>query len=123
MFGLNKTVPKAITLFVTVTIFIQIFYAVMANQNLYVNERYFLYGYAVHTAYYCAIFLVIFLFVALMPTTSVLLRTIHADSYNLNGMNWLLHTHQTLAQYSNITNRFPTFLTSHRIGYLHSPST
>lgn len=75
MFSLNKTVPKALALFITTTVFIQIFYAVMANQNLYTNERYFPYGYTVHIAYYCAIFLVTFLFVGKIDFSAIGLKS------------------------------------------------
>lgn len=75
MFNLNKTVPKALALFVTATVFIQIFYAVMANQNVYANEKYFPYGYIVHIAYYCAIFLVTFLFVGRIDFSAIGLKS------------------------------------------------
>jgi len=75
VFNLNKTVPKALALFITTTVFIQIFYAVMANQNLYANERYYPYGYTVHIAYYCAIFLATFLFVGKIDFSAIGLKS------------------------------------------------
>ena len=71
---MNKSVPKALILFITVTVFIQIFYTVMANQNLYVDERHFPYGYAVHLSYYLAVFLVTFLFVGKIDFSSIGLK-------------------------------------------------
>jgi membrane protease YdiL (CAAX protease family) len=61
-------------LFITTAIQIQVFYAVMANQNLYVDERYFPYGYAVHLAYYSSIFLVTFLFVGRIDFSAIGLK-------------------------------------------------
>jgi len=46
----------------------------MSNQNLYVNNRYFPYGYAVHIAYYSAIFLVTLLFVGKIDFSAIGLK-------------------------------------------------
>ncbi len=59
---ISKTL-KSLLLFVSLTILIQIFYAVQTSTNFFSSTRYFPYGYAVHIAYYLSFLIVTFLFV------------------------------------------------------------
>jgi len=58
----SKTL-KSLLLFVSLTILIQIFYAVQTRTDFFSSTRYFPYGYAVHITYYVSFLIVTFLFV------------------------------------------------------------
>ena len=59
---ISKTL-KSLLLFVSLTILIQVFYAIQTNTDFFSSRRYFPYGYAVHITYYLAFLIVTFLFV------------------------------------------------------------
>jgi membrane protease YdiL (CAAX protease family) len=85
---------KAFLLFITATIFIQIFYAVMTNLNLYSEGLYFPFGYIVHISYYLAIFLVTFLFVGKLDFSAIgLKRTTMWRRFLLTGLSFGLIFH------------------------------
>ena len=96
---MKTNILKAFLLFITATIFIQIFYAGMTNLNLYAEGRYFPFGYVVHISYYIAIFLVTFLFVGKLDFSAVgLKRTTMWKHFLLIGLSFglLFHAIKTI---------------------------
>jgi membrane protease YdiL (CAAX protease family) len=91
---MKTNILKAFLLFITATVFIQIFYAIMTNLNLYDEGRYFPFGYIVHISYYVALFLVTFLFVGKLDFSAIgLKRTSMWKRFLLTGLSFGLIFH------------------------------
>jgi len=83
---ISKTL-KSLLLFVSLTILIQIFYAVKTRTDFFSSTRYFPYGYAVHIAYYLSFLIVTFLFVGKFDFGAVGLKSVSSwRKYLLIGM-------------------------------------
>jgi membrane protease YdiL (CAAX protease family) len=83
---ISKTL-KSLLLFVSLTILIQIFYAVQTSTVFFSSTRYFPYGYAIHLAYYLSFLVVTFLFVGKFDFGAVGLKRVPSwKKYLLIGM-------------------------------------
>ena len=60
---MNSKTIRSLLLFVSLTILIQLFYAVSTNSNFFSSTLYFPYGYAIHIIYYLSFLVIAFLFV------------------------------------------------------------
>lgn len=87
---MNSKIQKSILLFVTVTILIQIFYAVTAHSDLS-TTRYFPYGYLIHISYYLSLIVVTSLFVGKFDFAAVGIKRVAAwKKYLLVGLFFAL---------------------------------
>jgi membrane protease YdiL (CAAX protease family) len=78
---------KSVLLFVSLTILIQIFYAVQTNTDFFTSTKYFPYGYAVHIIYYLSFLIVTFLFVGKFDFGAVGFKSVPSwRKYLLIGM-------------------------------------
>jgi hypothetical protein len=83
---ISKTL-KSLLLFVSLTILIQVFYAVQTSTDFFSSTRYFPYGYAIHLAYYLSFLVVVFLFVGKLDFGAVGLKRVPSwKKYILIGM-------------------------------------
>jgi membrane protease YdiL (CAAX protease family) len=83
---ISKTL-KSLLLFVSLTILIQVFYAVQTSTDFFSSTRYFPYGYAVHLAYYLSFLVVTFLFIGKFDFGAIGLKRVPSwKKYLLIGM-------------------------------------
>jgi membrane protease YdiL (CAAX protease family) len=84
---LVSKILKSLLLFLSLTILIQVFYAVSTHTDFFSSTRYFPYGYAVHITYYLSFLVVTFLFVGKFDFGAVGLKRVAAwRKYLLVGM-------------------------------------
>ena len=84
---MKSNVLRALSLFILVTILIQVFYSVMASFNLWGDGNYFPKGYAIHILYYLSILFVTFLFIGKIDFAAVGLKSVASwKNYLLIGL-------------------------------------